>query len=420
MARKQCLSTDEQAFHQMILRNPDDEVPRLICADWLEERGDPRGEFIRVQCALEGSVRRDLGRPALLARQAALLQQHGDEWRRPFARLVEVAEFRRGFVEVVRLTARAFIRSAARLFRLAPIRRVELTKLAGVVSELADCPELANVVELDVSGNELGSRGLRPLFASPHLTGLRRLELSNCGIDPFGVRFLAEAPMLAGLHTLDLARNGLGAPGAEALAASPNLSGLRELNLHGNGIAVAGIRALAASNRLGPLVTLRLGDNYLGEGTIALTAWPGLHRLTTLDLSGNLLHNAEAEALASSRFLRELQALDIGVNRIGDRGAELLAGSRGVFDSLVSLRLTRNEIGDRGALALAHATGLAALRELDLAENRIGESGGQALATSASLTRLVLDGGRLTTATRRELRERYGDGLTLRGVTSDV
>ena len=39
-----------EEFIQEILANQDDDTPRLIFADWLEERGDPRGEFIRVQC----------------------------------------------------------------------------------------------------------------------------------------------------------------------------------------------------------------------------------------------------------------------------------------------------------------------------------------------------------------------------------
>jgi uncharacterized protein (TIGR02996 family) len=32
---------------------PDDDLPRLALADWLEERDDPLGEFIRLQFDLE-------------------------------------------------------------------------------------------------------------------------------------------------------------------------------------------------------------------------------------------------------------------------------------------------------------------------------------------------------------------------------
>ena len=42
--------THDQAFLRAICEAPDDDAPRLVYADWLEERGYLRGEFIRVQC----------------------------------------------------------------------------------------------------------------------------------------------------------------------------------------------------------------------------------------------------------------------------------------------------------------------------------------------------------------------------------
>jgi uncharacterized protein (TIGR02996 family) len=42
----------EDEFLEAIRQNPDDDTPRLVYADWLEERDDPRGEFIRIQCQL--------------------------------------------------------------------------------------------------------------------------------------------------------------------------------------------------------------------------------------------------------------------------------------------------------------------------------------------------------------------------------
>jgi uncharacterized protein (TIGR02996 family) len=40
---------DEDAFIQAIAANPDCEDTRLVYADWLEERGDPRGEYTRLE-----------------------------------------------------------------------------------------------------------------------------------------------------------------------------------------------------------------------------------------------------------------------------------------------------------------------------------------------------------------------------------
>jgi uncharacterized protein (TIGR02996 family) len=39
---------DERGFLEAIAAEPDDDGLRLIYADWLEERGDPRGELVRV------------------------------------------------------------------------------------------------------------------------------------------------------------------------------------------------------------------------------------------------------------------------------------------------------------------------------------------------------------------------------------
>jgi uncharacterized protein (TIGR02996 family) len=44
--------SDESAFLRAIADNPGDESCRLVFADWLEERGDWRSEFLRLDCAL--------------------------------------------------------------------------------------------------------------------------------------------------------------------------------------------------------------------------------------------------------------------------------------------------------------------------------------------------------------------------------
>jgi uncharacterized protein (TIGR02996 family) len=44
---------DEATFIAAILAAPRDDLPRLAFADWLEERGDLRGDFLRVAVYLE-------------------------------------------------------------------------------------------------------------------------------------------------------------------------------------------------------------------------------------------------------------------------------------------------------------------------------------------------------------------------------
>src|SRR5262245_17379608 len=42
----------DAAFVKAILANPDDEATRLVYADWLDDRGDLRGEYRRLDAGL--------------------------------------------------------------------------------------------------------------------------------------------------------------------------------------------------------------------------------------------------------------------------------------------------------------------------------------------------------------------------------
>jgi uncharacterized protein (TIGR02996 family) len=46
---------DDRAFIRAIMARPDDDTLRQVYADWLEERGDPRGEFLRLEALVAQS-----------------------------------------------------------------------------------------------------------------------------------------------------------------------------------------------------------------------------------------------------------------------------------------------------------------------------------------------------------------------------
>ena len=73
------------AFVLAIAQSPDDDSLRLMYADWLDDRGDPRGELIRVQCALARSSA-DIERTDLQMRERELLSEHSAEWVAPLSR----------------------------------------------------------------------------------------------------------------------------------------------------------------------------------------------------------------------------------------------------------------------------------------------------------------------------------------------
>ena len=75
---------EQAGFIASIVAQPEGDTARLVYADWLDEHGQPeRAEFIRVQCELTRRME-ESARDAepLLAREAALLEQHGREWSR--------------------------------------------------------------------------------------------------------------------------------------------------------------------------------------------------------------------------------------------------------------------------------------------------------------------------------------------------
>jgi uncharacterized protein (TIGR02996 family) len=65
-------SLEGEAFLRAISSAPDDNTLRLVYADWLEERGDLRAEFVRLQVRLKEVPADDPGLPLLQAREEQL------------------------------------------------------------------------------------------------------------------------------------------------------------------------------------------------------------------------------------------------------------------------------------------------------------------------------------------------------------
>src|SRR5262245_35431853 len=60
-----------------------DRAAHAAYADYLQEQGDPRGELIQVQLALEDESRGEAERQALRRREGELLAAHEEEWLGP-------------------------------------------------------------------------------------------------------------------------------------------------------------------------------------------------------------------------------------------------------------------------------------------------------------------------------------------------
>jgi uncharacterized protein (TIGR02996 family) len=117
--------TQDDAFLQAIMENPDDDTPRLIYADWLEERGDPRGEFIRVQCQLTRMSPGDERRIPLEQLERRLLERHQDAWLGSLRSLLVKWSYRRGFLDTVAVSPSIYLLHDS-ILSPATVRRLEV------------------------------------------------------------------------------------------------------------------------------------------------------------------------------------------------------------------------------------------------------------------------------------------------------
>src|SRR5262249_44531588 len=120
-------------FLAEILERPEDDAPRLVYADWLEDNGDPdRAEFIRAQCERARLPAGDQRHAALLRREEVLLRRNRKAWLAELPRLDGGwwQELGRGWGARARFaTAAAFLRHAPAVLAAAPVEAVRVLSL---------------------------------------------------------------------------------------------------------------------------------------------------------------------------------------------------------------------------------------------------------------------------------------------------
>jgi uncharacterized protein (TIGR02996 family) len=161
-----------------IVATPDDDTPRAVLADLLQQRADPHGELIMLMCRDRAGS--DDDRKEIDARIARLLQDHGRRIAGAVAERAAGYRIERGFVDAVTMTAGAFSAHGERLFADHPIRELALRPVnPDVLAKLARTPALGRVRALKLEQDIGRERDLPigPLLASPHFTRLERLRL---------------------------------------------------------------------------------------------------------------------------------------------------------------------------------------------------------------------------------------------------
>jgi uncharacterized protein (TIGR02996 family) len=355
-----------------VRERPDDLGPRLVLADWLEEHGDEhdvaRAEMLRCRCQLASLATTSTEGWQLLQRENDLVQRHQEAWLGPVRPWVDRWELRNGLFHVT-LNAKALKGDTDQALAATEawgwVTSVDMRPLGvdPLATRLVSSPLLDHVATLELKWVLLDDESAQALAASRHVRCLRYLDLTS--------QFLTPEQMAV-------------------IVASRNLNRLTRIDFSSSRVTPAHVRAFVSAARLPRLRHLDLWSNAEMEmaGITALANWPGLARLTTLDLGSCRITDSMLEALLSSPHLSNLRVLLLGGNRIRARGARALAAAPGLR-KLTTLNLWEDPIGDEGAIALAGSPYLANLSLLLLEEVGIRTKGARALAASPHLNKIT-------------------------------
>ncbi|MEM6928655.1 MAG: TIGR02996 domain-containing protein, partial [Myxococcota bacterium] len=217
-----------------LLRAPHDEEAWLVFADWLLDRGDPRGEWLVLH--------HQLSEPSLRGRQRLAIERRLREAGPPTEEeLLEELDLH-GMWWVINVNARrGFILGLT----LAWMRELTLECLERVAAHPAGTLWSA----LSVSG--LGSADTARLVHTDALADRAVLDIAQpraykARIGAAGAHTLASASRLRHLEVLRVGGNDIGSEGAVALVQSPHLADLRVLDLGANGLDDAGFERVTS------------------------------------------------------------------------------------------------------------------------------------------------------------------------------
>lgn len=384
-----------------------------VCADWLEQQGDPaRGALLHLQCELAELEVYD--RRAIECRWEidALVAEHGDRWRGELPELpgIEWTEFELGCIAAVRVCdVDRLCRYAEALASVGIVHRIDLVSGTGELDPEAHL-DFVETIRTTASRSGAFALGKRLEFElgltnqGPEITRTRSLErLSFVGTLAIGgelAQQLSTAPWAKQLTELEIPtlheddNSGyaddptLGIVGATRLS---KLKSLERLNIDRQRVTTAGLKKLVAalpnlralsarecgSGKLplgkgAPIVELDLSRNAIkNEGLRALVAEPRIAALRKLVLDTCELESLAMSAIIAAPLWHTLRSLDLSRNPLGAGGARTLADAQPPR-SLHTLVLADADLDDKAHAALAKVPWLGQLLALDLSGNILG------------------------------------------------
>jgi uncharacterized protein (TIGR02996 family) len=367
-------STTENALEKALLEDPDDLATHSAYADFLAEQGDPRGELIQVQLALEDPKRPVKERKELHKREAALLKKHAREWLGDLAPYlldqeglsdyerksgnVNSYQFSRGWLDTV--SFRDMTVAIARKLAHAPQARL-LRRLTIEVTAYEEPGQYEPGPDVPAESDTPAT--LHPLLRSPYLGNIRYFQLGEqyedgqyggASCHTYGdtaVDLIEKMPKLEELylmaHGVDTNRlfnlktlthlrvlevDHLHKYPFDRLAKNPAFAQLATLRCHPHGldeeeayIRLDGLRAILRSPHLKKLTHVRLCLSDAGDdGCEEIVRSGALKRLKVLDLSHGRITDDGARTLVDCPDLKNLEVLNVSYNGLTDAGVRQL------------------------------------------------------------------------------------------------
>lgn len=385
-------STEQQALEKALLAHPDEVAAHSAYGDYLVEVGDPRGELVQVQLALEDATRSKADRDALRKRETALLKKYARDWMGDAGRFL-VGEwsgadkpyhfsFVRGWLDYVRAlpVPEPLIAALAQAPEARMLRRLEVVyDMRYHPFEFNTDGPRGQVRKGEQAGEIYDAFPTLPYLAeSPYLTNLRVLKYGfsddhkdgpshSTMVDPFGsnssgaggaekvIDLLNKCPRLEELYlNTDL-------DAIDTLFAAPQLGGLRVFQYYYGTDSYRDranaypLSTLAENKALKNLTTLRFHPGRDAEIGIdefdALINSKNLPALAHLQVHTTTFGDEGANRIIASGILKRLKTLDIGYGYMTDAGAQVLATSPD-FKKLEVLNVARNALTPVGIAAL--------------------------------------------------------------------
>ncbi len=412
---------DLDALYASVLDDPDNDIPRLVLADWLQDHdNEDYARFIRLQCeiarlrdenACEWEDEDHKKLDALEDEERELWLDHGQEWQKMFADSLgehlnsaaitlpvdrtylpvednetvyyqsppfsrPMAGFERGFPAWVSIRESQFATPdnlLAEAIHVIPITGIGVRLRLDIPDTSAEYTNLLHCLScykdrlrgLDIADNHLTNTFLQQAIAIP--THLKELHIGGNYASGEVVEALPKLPYASQLHTLGLRAADLSIEDLTSLTRATSLSQLKALDIGYNAFDSRAARLIASS--------------------------PTMHQLQDLNLCYDDMDASRTEILANASNLKHLRTLDISRNDIETNTLSLpdISGLDVITKNMHRLRhldVSACDINEQHSVAFMRSPAMANLRSLNLSHNDVNNYVVSHIAQSPYLTQL--------------------------------